>query len=226
MGLGGPAPGRSARGSATPRPPPGRTRGVARTDGLDHDIYLMIRQVYKISIVSERVRRLRCLTPTAEAFDADLLLHCPLSPITFAAGLQVVFGAQNVVMQEQSLGLPDPGGRLRCGVTTTAASRSGEWANRGSPDPVPVRPRAVVRSAPSHLRLTDPTRTPSLRLGKSDQIDIHMIVIIEQLRTVSHDRRRTEFPSPASRRPLGDPVAVAGARRTHAFKALGESVRR
>ena len=46
--------------------------------------------------------------PTAEAFDAYLLFHCPLSPIAFAAGLQVAFGAQNVVMQEQSLGLLDP----------------------------------------------------------------------------------------------------------------------
>ena len=55
------------------------------------------------------------------------------------------------------------GDRLWCGVTATAASRSGAWTV-GAHRTALTRPRTVVRSTPSHLRPTDPTRpffTPS-----------------------------------------------------------------
>lgn len=54
------------------------------------------------------ISELRRVASMAEAFDVYLILHRPLSPIAFAAGLQVAFGAPNVIMQEQSLGLHDP----------------------------------------------------------------------------------------------------------------------
>lgn len=45
----------------------------------------------------------------AEAFDVALVPHCPLSPIAFAASLQIAFCSQNVFMLEQDLHLHDPG---------------------------------------------------------------------------------------------------------------------
>ncbi|WP_280985415.1 enolase C-terminal domain-like protein [Halopiger xanaduensis] len=54
------------------------------------------------------ITELRKITTMAEAFDVAVVPHCPLSPIAFAANLQVVFCSYNAVMQEQDLSLHDP----------------------------------------------------------------------------------------------------------------------
>ncbi|QCS44911.1 galactonate dehydratase [Natrinema versiforme] len=54
------------------------------------------------------ITELRKITTMAEAFDVAVVPHCPLSPIAFAANLQVVFSSHNAVMQEQDLSLHDP----------------------------------------------------------------------------------------------------------------------
>ncbi|RDI70144.1 galactonate dehydratase [Halopelagius longus] len=55
------------------------------------------------------ITELRKVASMAESFDVAVVPHCPLSPVAFAACLQVGFCSQNVVMQEQDLGLEDPG---------------------------------------------------------------------------------------------------------------------
>lgn len=44
----------------------------------------------------------------ADAIDVSVIPHHSLSPIAFAANLQVVFRSHNAVMQEQDLALHDP----------------------------------------------------------------------------------------------------------------------
>ena len=44
----------------------------------------------------------------ADAFDVAVVPHSPLSPVAFAASLQVDFAAHNAVLQEQDLTLPTP----------------------------------------------------------------------------------------------------------------------
>ncbi|MFC7202756.1 galactonate dehydratase [Haloferax namakaokahaiae] len=54
------------------------------------------------------ITELRKVATMADAFDVAVVPHCPLSPVAFAASLQVVFASHNAVMQEQDLGLDDP----------------------------------------------------------------------------------------------------------------------
>ncbi|GAB3669702.1 galactonate dehydratase [Halopiger thermotolerans] len=54
------------------------------------------------------ITELRKIATMADAFDVAVVPHCPLSPIAFAANLQVVFCSHNAVMQEQDLSLHDP----------------------------------------------------------------------------------------------------------------------
>lgn len=54
------------------------------------------------------ITELRKIATMAEAFDVTVIPRCPLSPIAFAANLQVVFCSHNAVMQEQDLALHDP----------------------------------------------------------------------------------------------------------------------
>lgn len=54
------------------------------------------------------ISELHKITSMAEAFDVAVVPHCPLGPVAFAASLQVGFCSQNVVLQEQDLGLHDP----------------------------------------------------------------------------------------------------------------------
>jgi len=54
------------------------------------------------------ISELKKVTSLAESFDVAVIPHCPLGPIAFAASLQVGFCSQNVVMQEQDLGLDAP----------------------------------------------------------------------------------------------------------------------
>ena len=54
------------------------------------------------------ITELRKIATMAEAFDVSMIPHCPLSPVAFAANLQVVFSSYNAVMQEQDLSLHDP----------------------------------------------------------------------------------------------------------------------
>ncbi|WP_211334096.1 enolase C-terminal domain-like protein [Halopiger aswanensis] len=54
------------------------------------------------------ITELRKISTMAEAFDVAVVSYCPLSPIAFAANLQVVFCSHNAVMQEQDLSLHDP----------------------------------------------------------------------------------------------------------------------
>jgi galactonate dehydratase len=54
------------------------------------------------------ITELRNIATMAEAFDVAVVPHSPLSPVAFAASLQVGFATHNVVMQEQDLGLHDP----------------------------------------------------------------------------------------------------------------------
>ncbi|WP_226008150.1 galactonate dehydratase [Natrinema salinisoli] len=54
------------------------------------------------------ISELRKIASLAESFDVAVIPHCPLGPIAFAASLQVGFCSQNVVMQEQDLGMHDP----------------------------------------------------------------------------------------------------------------------
>ncbi|WP_222913058.1 galactonate dehydratase [Natrinema sp. SYSU A 869] len=54
------------------------------------------------------ISELRKIASLAEAFDVAVVPHCPIGPIAFAASLQVGFCSQNVVMQEQDLGVEAP----------------------------------------------------------------------------------------------------------------------
>ena len=54
------------------------------------------------------ITELRKIATMADAFDIAMIPHCPLSPIAFAANLQVVFCSHNAIMQEQDLSLHDP----------------------------------------------------------------------------------------------------------------------
>ena len=45
----------------------------------------------------------------AETFDVAVAPHCPLGPLAFAACLQLAFAVPNFLIQEQVLGLHDPG---------------------------------------------------------------------------------------------------------------------
>ncbi|EFW94041.1 galactonate dehydratase [Haladaptatus paucihalophilus DX253] len=54
------------------------------------------------------ITELRKIATMAEAFDVAVIPHCPLSPIAFAATLQVVLCSHNGVMQEQDLSFHDP----------------------------------------------------------------------------------------------------------------------
>ena len=54
------------------------------------------------------ITELRKIATMAEAFDVTMIPHCPLSPVAFAANLQVVFCSHNALMQEQDLALHDP----------------------------------------------------------------------------------------------------------------------
>jgi galactonate dehydratase len=54
------------------------------------------------------ITELRKVMTMAEAFDVNVVPHCPLSPVSFAASLQAVFASHNAVMQEQDLNLHDP----------------------------------------------------------------------------------------------------------------------
>ncbi|MUW14564.1 galactonate dehydratase [Halorubrum sp. CBA1125] len=54
------------------------------------------------------ITELRKIATMADAFDVAVVPHCPLSPVAFAASLQVVFCSHNAVMQEQDLSLHDP----------------------------------------------------------------------------------------------------------------------
>ncbi len=54
------------------------------------------------------ISELRKIASMAESFDVAVIPHCPLGPIAFAASVQVGFCSQNVVMQEQDLGLHNP----------------------------------------------------------------------------------------------------------------------
>ncbi|MFB6295592.1 MAG: galactonate dehydratase [Halobacteriales archaeon] len=54
------------------------------------------------------ITELRKIATLAETFDAAVVPHCPLSPVAFAASLQVDFAAPSVAMQEQDLNLHDP----------------------------------------------------------------------------------------------------------------------
>ena len=53
------------------------------------------------------ITELRKIATMADAFDVAMIPHCPLSPIAFAANLQVVFCSHNAIMQEQDLSLHD-----------------------------------------------------------------------------------------------------------------------
>jgi galactonate dehydratase len=55
------------------------------------------------------ITELRKVASLAETFDVAVVPHSPLSPIAFAASLQVGMCAQNLVMLEQDLELHDPG---------------------------------------------------------------------------------------------------------------------
>ena len=55
------------------------------------------------------ISELRKVASLAETFDVAVVPHSPLSPIAFAASLQVGMCAQNLVMLEQDLELHDPG---------------------------------------------------------------------------------------------------------------------
>lgn len=54
------------------------------------------------------ITEMRKIAAMAEAFDVTLVPHCPLSPVAFAASLQVDFATHNAVLQEQDLNLTDP----------------------------------------------------------------------------------------------------------------------
>lgn len=54
------------------------------------------------------ITELKKIAGFAEAFDVALVPHCPLSPIAFAASLQIDFSAHNAVLQEEDLGLSHP----------------------------------------------------------------------------------------------------------------------
>jgi galactonate dehydratase len=54
------------------------------------------------------ITELRKIATMAETFDVTMIPHCPLSPVAFAANLQVVFCSHNAFMQEQDLALHDP----------------------------------------------------------------------------------------------------------------------
>jgi galactonate dehydratase len=54
------------------------------------------------------ITELRKIATMAEAFDVAVVPHSPLSPVAFAASLQVGFATHNVVMQEQDLSLHEP----------------------------------------------------------------------------------------------------------------------
>jgi galactonate dehydratase len=56
------------------------------------------------------ITELRKVASLAETFDVAVVPHSPLSPIAFAASLQVGMCTQNVVMLEQDLDLHDPEG--------------------------------------------------------------------------------------------------------------------
>ncbi|MEY7851891.1 galactonate dehydratase [Natrarchaeobius sp. A-rgal3] len=68
------------------------------------------------------ISELRKVATFAEAFDVSVIPHCPLGPIALAACLQVGFATQNVIVQEQSLGLhaPESSRRLECIEEPTA----------------------------------------------------------------------------------------------------------
>ncbi|WP_129113739.1 galactonate dehydratase [Halegenticoccus tardaugens] len=53
------------------------------------------------------ISEMKKVASMAESFDVAVIPHCPLSPVAFAASLQVGFCSQNVIMQEQDLGLHD-----------------------------------------------------------------------------------------------------------------------
>ena len=54
------------------------------------------------------ITEMKKILTLAEAFDAAAVPHCPLSPVAFAASLQVNFCSHSAVMQEQDLSLHDP----------------------------------------------------------------------------------------------------------------------
>ncbi|WP_254546906.1 galactonate dehydratase [Halomarina pelagica] len=54
------------------------------------------------------ITEMKKILSLAESFDAVAVPHCPLSPVAFAASLQVDFCTHNAVLQEQDLTLHDP----------------------------------------------------------------------------------------------------------------------
>ena len=55
------------------------------------------------------ISEVRRIAAMAEVYGAALAPHCPLGPIALAASLQVGFTTPNLLIQEQSLDLADPG---------------------------------------------------------------------------------------------------------------------
>lgn len=54
------------------------------------------------------ITEMQKIATLADTFDTVVVPHCPLSPVAFAASLQIDFAAPNAVLQEQDLNLYDP----------------------------------------------------------------------------------------------------------------------